>query len=1215
MIGDLRRSRRSRSCVILITALAFAAPGYGATPQGPRIVRVPIVEAAAIRFQHVSLEPATVRGIINRIVQDDRGFIWFATNHGVLRYDGHQFRAFVPDPEDPNSIRGTNVLALSKDGSGRLWVGSDQNVDRYDPVLGVFHHVLPDGGSACAPAGIVRDIAHDRHGFTWVSTDNGLIRLDPSTSNTTCHQHRQDDDSSLSSSLIKTTLESRDGRFWVITSVGLDELDRTTSRVTRHVILRGPSGVPLTLEGNKITMFEDHAGVLWITIPAGQGTGLASFDAGSGVQSAYLFGDGPVETAFSMLEDEDRTLWFGMWQQGLVGFNRDRNRAVRYYNHPRDRTSLSSGTVISLFQDRERRIWAGFDPPVVDSFFPRHSPFQIYRHDPGDPDNLNNAVVSVLEDSRGTRWVGRLSGLDEIDQRTGRVTRHVNRRVSGRPLFRTVHAIAEDRAGNLWFGEWGNGLNRLDPRTGRVRFYNHNPDDPTSLSSNIVESLYVDRRGTLWVGTYDALDRFDPATGRFRAYRSAVPGSHQYRAITEDPSGALWLASLGSGLHRFDPATGQFSVYRRNANDPRSLSNDIVNTVYVDRSGVVWAGTSDGLCGLDQNAGTFTCYHSGDGLPSSVVEGILGGERGDLWLSTSDGLSRFTPRTRTFRNFYADDGLPSNEFRFGAASRSSTGELFFGSTSGLLAFFPERVIDDPSPPPVVLTDFWLLGNRVRPGQDPLRISAPYLQSLTLGPQHNIFSLEFAALSYSNPRRTRYQYRLEGLEEQWNERDSSQRLVTYTTLPPGEYVFRVKATNSLGVSSNATGVRIRILPPWWSTRSFQVACLVVFLAVLWGLYRLRIKSLQRQERQLREVIETLPALAFSTAPDGTTRWVNRRWVEYSGLSADATSGSGWRSTIHPDDVEEHVNRWQTSLANGEPFENEARHRSASGEYRWFLVRAVPRRDEQGAIVMWYGTLTDIEDRKKVEQERERVRQLQAELAHVTRVTTMGELAASISHELKQPMSAARINAHACLRWLRRENPDVTEACEAASSIVGEVTRAAEIIDRLRSLYRKGTLPARELVDVNDIAREMLVLLRNEANRYSVSMRTDLASVLPRVTADRVQLQQVCLNLMLNAIEAMKDNGGELTIKSALDQDGDVLISVSDTGVGLPVEHADQIFNAFFTTKPEGSGMGLAVSRSIIESHGGRLWASANLDRGATVQFTLPNRVTASSPSAA
>jgi signal transduction histidine kinase len=235
--------------------------------------------------------------------------------------------------------------------------------------------------------------------------------------------------------------------------------------------------------------------------------------------------------------------------------------------------------------------------------------------------------------------------------------------------------------------------------------------------------------------------------------------------------------------------------------------------------------------------------------------------------------------------------------------------------------------------------------------------------------------------------------------------------------------------------------------------------------------------------------------------------------------------------------------------------------------------------------------------------------------MNRVSMMGELAASLAHELKQPIAAAITNAKTCLRWLMRDQPEVQEAREAVTRIVHDGNRAAEIIDHLRSFYKKGAPPERKLVDVNEVVREMLGLLGSEANRYGISMRTDLADKLPKVTADRIQMQQVFMNLMLNGIEAMKDTRGELTIKSELNLDGYLLISVSDNGVGLPAEKGDEIFSAFFTTKPQGSGMGLAISRSIVEAHGGRLWAASNIGSGATFQFTIPTEARASSTSAA
>jgi signal transduction histidine kinase len=285
--------------------------------------------------------------------------------------------------------------------------------------------------------------------------------------------------------------------------------------------------------------------------------------------------------------------------------------------------------------------------------------------------------------------------------------------------------------------------------------------------------------------------------------------------------------------------------------------------------------------------------------------------------------------------------------------------------------------------------------------------------------------------------------------------------------------------------------------------------------------------------------------------------------------------------------------------------EYRLRRADGEHRWVIESGIPRYTGDGEFAGYIGSNIDITDLKRAEQERERLRQAHWELAHINRVTTMGELAASIAHEIKQPISAAHTNAKTCLRWLKRDQPDIEEAREAVSRIIQDVTRASEIISRIHALFKKGE-PEREWVDVNEVIREMVSLMHSEAGRRAISIHTELNSELPNVWADRVQLQQVFLNLMLNGIDAItQGNGvGDLTIKSQRNPDGQVLISVSDTGIGLPPEPADKLFEAFFTTKAQGTGMGLSISRSIIESHGGRLWAAGNSDRGAIFQFTLP-----------
>jgi PAS domain S-box-containing protein len=315
-------------------------------------------------------------------------------------------------------------------------------------------------------------------------------------------------------------------------------------------------------------------------------------------------------------------------------------------------------------------------------------------------------------------------------------------------------------------------------------------------------------------------------------------------------------------------------------------------------------------------------------------------------------------------------------------------------------------------------------------------------------------------------------------------------------------------------------------------------------------------------------------------------------------------------IHPEDRLEWKGTVERAIVEKADYDQEFRILLPNGMVKWIQTVGHPVISAAGDLEHFAGSSTDITERKSAEQERERLRQLEADLAHTNRVSTLGEMAASLAHEIKQPIAAAITSANSCIEWLAHQPPNLDRARAAATRIDKYGNRAAEIIDRIRSFYKKS-VPHRELVDVNGIVQEILTLLDGEATRCSIVMRTELAAELPNIMADRVQLQQVFMNLALNAIEAMNDSGGELTVKSQL-QDGQLQFSVSDTGVGLPMEKIDQIFSAFFTTKPQGSGMGLAISRSIVESHGGQLWASANSGGGATFHFTLPIQVTESSP---
>lgn len=362
-----------------------------------------------------------------------------------------------------------------------------------------------------------------------------------------------------------------------------------------------------------------------------------------------------------------------------------------------------------------------------------------------------------------------------------------------------------------------------------------------------------------------------------------------------------------------------------------------------------------------------------------------------------------------------------------------------------------------------------------------------------------------------------------------------------------------------------------------------------------------EELNGLRNELRLVVDTIPALVWSTSSDGSTTFLNQRFRDYTGMSIEQGLGTGWFNPIHPDDRPGGIDEWWAAFARGEAFEMEGRLRRSDGEYRSFFFRGVPLRDELGNIVKWYGTASDNEDRKRA---REALREAQAKVASVTRRLAMGELAAAIAHEINQPLTAIVTNANFCLRQLRDISPNLEMLREAIAEIVDDGARASTVISRIRSLVQTGA-HERVGVELNQIIQDVEVLLRDELTRNRVSLRTHLASNLPPVSGDHVLLQQVLINLVLNAIDSMRaltDRRRELLITSATDHDH-LLVEVMDSGIGFNPQQAERIFEPFFTTKADGVGMGLSISRSIVESHGGRLWAELG-SKGSIFRFTLP-----------
>jgi PAS domain S-box-containing protein len=1117
------------------------------------------------RVQDGAISPPT------NIAQTTDGFLWITTAQGLMRFDGVRFTPWQP-PQGQN-LSGTHFTAVFGSRDGSLWIGTTRGLARWKDGQ-LRSYTDPEHYTG------IGEITEDDSGTIW-ATRYGLYAHEAPL----C---------SISAETLRC-FGKKDG-IPVTYGLGLTHDSEGNIWFGSSVLVRWRPGTPATTYFGEIAkelakgdgvdeVALGPSGTAWAGLDGtGPQLGVRYYSGSSWTSYAVPGFDGARVRSHALLVDRRGSLWVGTRNDGLYRIS---GGVADHYGAS---DGLSGNSVGSLFEDREGNIWVITDGGL-DMF--RDTALISYTTRQGVS---NSDFHSVMALRNGAVLIGTADALNILQKQDGKPA-IFDRRLSGKGVG---PGALEDHSGVIWLGV---DLALMRFQNGRFREIGGKRFAGVGGVSGIAE----DSGGTIWVLNGRGYQIFSIVGNKLKKQTSLNDELGRPQYLVADPNGGLWIGT-GSGKS----TVSYFHDGRLQTTSLSSTQGPVgIQALFVDSDNSLLVPSSQGLYRL--NHGQVTLFSRENGLPCPETFSAIRDNHGALWIYTRCGLIRIaesewakwieSPHVAvSIMILDALDGAQAGtgSIKQPAASKGPDGRLWFVTGVSVQALDPDRLYENALPPPVYVEG--VVADHKRFDATSL-VKVPALS--------RDLEVDYTAPSLSVPQKVRFRYMLEGRDQEWQDA-GTRRQAFYTDLKPRHYRFRVTACNGNGVW-NQTGASLDfvVLPAYYQTNWFRLFCVVAFIALLWALHRWRVHRLKSQERRLRDVVETIPTMTFTALSDGSNTFVNKRWTEYTGLSVEQSSGAGWQCAIHPEDIVHHSEKWRISVATGQLFEDESRFRRATdGEYRWFLVRGAPLRDQQGNIVKWYGTLTDIEDRKRAEQEREKLRELEADLAHINRVSMMGEMAASLAHEIKQPITAAITSANSCMEWLTHEPPNLDRARAAAVRIDKYGNRAAEIIDRMRSLYKKSP-PQRELVDVNGIVDEMLTLMKGEATRHSIAMRTELAADLPEIMADRVQLQQVFMNLMLNAIEAMKDSGGELMVKSQL-HDGQLQFSVSDTGVGLPMEKMDQIFSAFFTTKPQGSGMGLAISRSIVESHGGRLWATADDGRGATFQFTLPTEVSESTP---
>ncbi|MCP4221619.1 MAG: SpoIIE family protein phosphatase [bacterium] len=824
--------------------------------------------SGGVKFEHISIREGLSQSSVRSILQDRKGFMWFATVDGLNKYDGYSLTVQRPEINNINSLSSPFLRAIIQDHEGFMWVGTNGGgLNKYDMFSGNFTRFQHD---AATPDSLSSDyvwaVYEDKFRRLWIGTDGGgLNRLERDTGKFTVYKHDPENPNSLSHDKILTICEDSYGMLWIGTrGGGVNKFDPKSERFVRYRNNPNDTG---SLSCDEVwAVCEDRDGTIWVGT---RGGGLNKFDRKTNRFTHFKHRpDAPHslsnDNVNAILQDSQEALWVGTNGGGICKFNIRTQRFLTYRSDLNNPASLNDDRIFSIYEDRAGVLWFGTENGGANKLDRNKEHFITYGSSPYDPNSLSDdSVWGIFEEPSGILWVGtRTGGLNRVDRANGKITHHFS--APSNPHYDIFNGNyvryiyeAPSEPGILWLAVDGAGLVRFDWKSTKITdLYKHDPDDIHSLSSDRVYTIFEDKEKNLWVGTREGgLNLLDRQKKNFKVYRydkanpAGINDDYIY-CIYQDRSGELWVGTFSGGLNKYIAENDSFIHYKNKIGAAGSISNNCVLHIFEDSEGTFWLGTGGGgLNKFDRKTKTFRHYTEADGLPNDVIYSILEDKYHNLWISTNKGLSRFNPTAEVFRNYTEKDGLQSNEFNGNSGFKSPrTNEMFFGGIRGFNAFFPERIKDNSYVPPVVITRFLVFNKEAQ-----LKRPIWETDSLVLTHRQYVFAFEFAALDFSVPEKNLYSYKMEGLNEDWIDTASWQRFAAFTTLPAGDYTFRVRGSNNDRVWNEAgAAIKITILPPFWNTTWFKILVGLLVLALSIVLYRLKLKNLSVRTRMETEL---------------------------------------------------------------------------------------------------------------------------------------------------------------------------------------------------------------------------------------------------------------------------------------------------------------------------------------------------------------------------
>jgi ligand-binding sensor domain-containing protein/serine phosphatase RsbU (regulator of sigma subunit) len=807
------------------------------------------------QFVPITTEDGLADLTITAIVQDEYGYMWFATKNGLHKYDGYSLEVFTHDPSNPKSLSSSVILDMIADRDGFLWIATESDgLNRFDPnteAVKRFRHDEKDENSLISDQ--VYSLLEAKDGRIWMGTFNqGFCIYDKKTDQFERHFPKENSDQHVAKGTIWSIYQTADEHIWVSTwGGGLDHYDPKMKLFVhyQHDSLN-PNSIASNMAG---PLIEDRNGFIWVTT---WGDGLERLDRVTGTFKHYRASNGDTTISSNILwpltEDLSGNLWIGTYEKGLDKFNPETGLFTNYRYDPKDPKKFVHNNIWSLYIDKTGILWIGTEGGGI----MKHSGIlkqfgTISPAAPEDSSAINELVKSVGTDIYGNIWIGTwYYGLKRFDPATGAVRsfyRH-DKAGSGQIGMNQVRAIMGDSKGHLWVGSNRQGLYGMDVKSEQIMDYQHDPKNEKTLSHNNIRALCEDEKGNIWVGTTRGLNKLNVFNNTFTRYLHSKEDQHsisnnQINGISCGKNGILWVGT-NLGLNKLDMSTGQFSVV---GSTGQKFSHSTIYAVYTDKEGVVWVGTRNGLNSYDPKTKSIQHYHIEKLEAQNHINAIQEDNNGQLWLSTNYGLLQFDRKSGSFSLYDHNEGLQVLNYAYGATCKTTNGQLYFGGIGGVTSFHPDFVQRNSYAPKIQLTGFKADGEALHSKSELLSLTKTEVSYSV-----STFSISYTGFSYNDPEKTRYAYMMEGHDSKWNY-VGNVRQARYSGLAPGTYKFKVKASNEDGLWSKESIITIYIPTPYWQKWWFYLICVLVLGLLVFTVIKLRERKLQREKRVLESIV--------------------------------------------------------------------------------------------------------------------------------------------------------------------------------------------------------------------------------------------------------------------------------------------------------------------------------------------------------------------------